>query len=180
MPARESPPRDPSPDAGPPARSPLKGGEWRGFQGAPADAGLEETAPTRPEEAAPLLPHRRSAGIWVLALLDIILATCCGLAVHYLLQVRAYEIEKSFDVAEELEIALAGLALMTWAAALAGAGFVLSAIAVWSVRRAGWFFALAWATIMTLTGLGAFYGLPAFAYLVAASTRSRFRPPEVD
>ena len=117
---------------------------------------------------------RRSAGIWLLAAVDFALALCFVALIRWLFKVKAYEIERSFDVAEELEMAVTGLNLMIRAAFISAGGFLVSAIALVSARRIGWLFALAWAVVTTLTGIGAVYGLPAFVYLVAPSTRSRF------
>src|SRR2546425_1234605 len=117
---------------------------------------------------------RRSAGIWLLAAVDFALALCFVALIRWLFKVKAYEIERSFDVAEELEMAVTGLNLMIRAAFISAGGFLISALAVVSARRTGWLFAMAWAVVTTLTGIGAVYGLPAFVYLVAPSTRSRF------
>jgi hypothetical protein len=118
--------------------------------------------------------QRRTAGLWWLAGIDLGIAVSLLFGVLWLYQVRVYEIERSFDIAEELQIALAGLNLMMVLAVLASAGFAVSLLGVLSLKRIGWLAALLWAIAMTMTGIGAAYGIPAIVYLASRSTRRRF------
>ena len=87
---------------------------------------------------------------------------------------RGWEIEKSFDVEEELQAAVTGLNVLITLAVAGVCGFALSALGVLSLSRIGWRLAVAWAALLTLTGVGAAYGLPALVWLLAPPTRSRF------
>jgi hypothetical protein len=114
----------------------------------------------------------RGLGLWLLAGLQIAIGLLGW--VGTLNSARGWELERSFDVDEELQAALTGLDLMIRVAVIAAGGFLLSALALITLRRLGWFLAVGWAVLMTVTGLGAVYGLPALVCLFAPSTRARF------
>jgi len=116
----------------------------------------------------------RGLGLWLLAGLQIAIAAGLLGWVGTLNSARGWELERSFDVDEELQAALTGLDLMIRVAVIAAGGFLLSALALITLRRLGWFLAVGWAVLMTVTGLGAVYGLPALVCLFAPSTRARF------
>jgi hypothetical protein len=140
--------------------------------------GLSEPPGSHAEDLQPVERPSR-LGILLLAILDIVIALGLLLTIRWLFQVRAFEIDKSFDVAEELEAALVGVGILTWAAAIGAAGFLLSAAGLLSGRRKGWLVALLWSILVAATGVGAVYGLPVIVYLLMDSTRSHFAPRDV-
>lgn len=124
-------------------------------------------------EAVP--PGRRSLGIYLLALLNLLLGVLALCGLEYIAGAQAYALKNSPEIGADLEAALAGLGAMRACLYLLAGGFGISALAVLSLTRAGFGVQVLWAALLCLTLVGLPYGLPTLVFLLRSGTRARFR-----
>ena len=133
-----------------------------------------ESLPGPVEGMAAPEPPGRSVGIFVLVLLNLLLAGLCILALRTIAGAHEYGIKESADIGSDLEAMLAGLDVMRIALYTLAAGFAASALAVLSLWRIGWLVQALWAVLMCLSVAGLPYGLPVLVFLFRRRTRARF------
>ena len=107
----------------------------------------------------------RTAGIWVLTLVDLALAAACVGAFLFLGQAHSYLLGESAEFGSELDAANLGLWILRIACVVLAVGFVLAAIGVVSMSRLGWRLQRLWAVLMCLTIAGLPYGIAALVLL---------------
>jgi hypothetical protein len=116
----------------------------------------------------------RSAGIYALVFVNVALAAICILGLRLITGAHEYGVKESADIGSDLEAMLAGLEVMRIALYALAAGFGVSALAVLSPWRIGWFVQALWAVLMCLSVAGIPYGLPVLVFLFRRGTRARF------
>jgi hypothetical protein len=143
-------------------------------RGAPRPDSETPPGPAGDNRSAMRDPAGRGPVVWGIFVANLAIAAGLVALVRWLSGARAFEVEKGLDVTTELDRALVGFDMMTRAAMIAAGGFALSGLAVVSMRRIGWFAALAWALATAATIAGAVYGIPAIVLLLLPSTRDRY------
>ena len=146
-------------------------------EGGPLDPVEEEKRAAEPEDLrAWRAPEAsgRSRGIFLLFLIDLVLAGLSGGAVWWLFGARRYLLNDSAEFGTEMADALVGLRVMTIAAGVLAGGFLLSALGVLSLSRLGYRVQMLWALLLCVTLVGLPYAIPVLLYLRRSETHARF------
>jgi len=139
----------------------------------PAEAAQAGRLSPASQDSPPSSGRRRSLGIYLLALANLLLCALALLSLRLLAGAEQYALKDSPEIGADLDAALAGLSAMRWGLALIAGGFAASALGVFSLTRIGWWAQFLWAALACLSLLGLPYGLPALVFLLRETTRAR-------
>jgi hypothetical protein len=116
----------------------------------------------------------RSPGIWILTVLNLLLAGLCAYGIVFLAGARQYLTGDSAQFGASLDTTLAGLTILRIACFALVVGFALSALCVISLTRVGFWLQILWALVACATIAGIVYALVVLVFMLRRPTRDRF------